>query len=316
MNTRTESSSLSIPIYGFNSFPKIFTLGQPYILDIFKDEVEITEKVDGSQFAFGILDGQLRFRSKGREFVEPDALFNVAHQQVLDISNRLLPNTLYYGEYLKTPKHNVLKYDRVPERNIALFGAYEYETGRFKDYNALCIEAVGLGMDVVPILFQGRVNSIEQIEYLLEKDSFLGGAKIEGFVVKNYLQHPIVGGAPLPLAAGKFVSEKFKEVHKATWKGEHTPKGNWDSYVRGYRTEARWNKSIQHALESGTLLNGPQDIGPLIRAINKDIEEECKEEIKEKLWELFRADLLRTATQGFPEWYKEQLLKKAVDNAV
>lgn len=33
------------------AFPKIFSLGTNYIQDIFKEEVEVTEKVDGSQRA-------------------------------------------------------------------------------------------------------------------------------------------------------------------------------------------------------------------------------------------------------------------------
>lgn len=41
------------------AFPKIFAIGQRYISDIFKDEVEISEKIDGSQFCFGKIGGQV-----------------------------------------------------------------------------------------------------------------------------------------------------------------------------------------------------------------------------------------------------------------
>jgi hypothetical protein len=46
-------------------FPKIFALGTMYIRDIFEGAVEITEKIDGSQFVFGMIDGKLQLRSKG-----------------------------------------------------------------------------------------------------------------------------------------------------------------------------------------------------------------------------------------------------------
>jgi len=47
-----------------SAFPKIFTLGTDYISDIFKEEVEITEKIDGSQISFGKIEGELYMRSK------------------------------------------------------------------------------------------------------------------------------------------------------------------------------------------------------------------------------------------------------------
>jgi len=47
-----------------NAFPKIFAIGTDYISNIFDDEVEITEKIDGSQFAFGKVNGELFMRIK------------------------------------------------------------------------------------------------------------------------------------------------------------------------------------------------------------------------------------------------------------
>ena len=48
---------------GIHAFPKIFTIGQDYISDLFKDDVEVTEKVDGSQWVFGKVGGDLLRRS-------------------------------------------------------------------------------------------------------------------------------------------------------------------------------------------------------------------------------------------------------------
>ena len=46
-------------------FPKIFTIGTRYVQNIFDDEVEITEKIDGSQFCFGKINSTVYVRSKG-----------------------------------------------------------------------------------------------------------------------------------------------------------------------------------------------------------------------------------------------------------
>ena len=39
------------------SYPKIFTLGDRHTQGIFDGEVEITEKIDGSAIAFGMING-------------------------------------------------------------------------------------------------------------------------------------------------------------------------------------------------------------------------------------------------------------------
>lgn len=48
-----------------NEFPKIFSLGTVYIKDILNEEVEVSEKIDGSQLSFAKINGNLYMRSKG-----------------------------------------------------------------------------------------------------------------------------------------------------------------------------------------------------------------------------------------------------------
>ncbi len=40
------------------AYPKIFALGTRYVETIFDEPVEATEKIDGSQFVFGRIDGE------------------------------------------------------------------------------------------------------------------------------------------------------------------------------------------------------------------------------------------------------------------
>jgi hypothetical protein len=72
-------------------------------------------------------------------------------------------------------------------------------------------------------------------------------------------------------------------------------------------TEARWEKAVQHLRDDGALTDSPKDIGALLKALNHDIDVECKDEIKDALWQMFRKDILRVASRGFPEWYKRCL---------
>lgn len=48
------------------SIPKIYALGQRWNHGIFEDLVQVEEKIDGSQFSFGFVDGKVECRSKGQ----------------------------------------------------------------------------------------------------------------------------------------------------------------------------------------------------------------------------------------------------------
>lgn len=104
------------------AFPKILHLGHKQIKDIFDGEVEITEKVDGSQLGFGKINGELFVRSKGKEqdLDNPDKMFEGAVKFVKTIADKLPDNIVLYGEWLNKPKHNVLAYDRTPKKRHCL----------------------------------------------------------------------------------------------------------------------------------------------------------------------------------------------------
>ena len=292
-----------------SSFPKIFAIGNDRISDIFFDEVEVTEKIDGSQFCWGKINGELHFRSKGAVLYKenPQKMFREGIEYIISIKDRLPNGIVFYSEYLQKPKHNVLAYDRIPKNNIALFGAIDYtKQMMISDYWKYANQ---LEIDRVPILRIGKVNNVEELHTLLDKESVLGGPKIEGIVIKNYKKELFIGGVLLPLMSGKYVSEKFKEVHNRDWKKGHTTKGRFELFKESFRTEARWEKAIQHMRERGELENDPRDIGKLIKEIQDDIETEEKENIKEYLYKEFKREIMSSAIKGFPIWYKNRLLE-------
>ena len=168
-----------------------------------------------------------------------------------------------------------------------------------------------LDIEVVPLLFKGEIKNIDELNHLLIRTSGLGGETVEGIVVKNYGQTVFVADQVFP-SLGKFVREQFKERHKTEWK-EKEGKGKWQTFLESFRTEARFRKAVQHLAEKGELAHAPSDIGKLMVELKKDVIEEEKEAIREELYTFFIDEILRKATAGFPEWYKEQLLKKAFE---
>lgn len=297
-----------------SAFPKIFAIGQRYTEKLFSDEVEITEKLDGSQIAFGLIDGELRIRSKGAPIYldNPDKMFGLGVEVIKSIADKLLPNMVYYGEYLKVPRHNVISYGRVPINHIALFAILGHENGVFYDHPFIAAEAERLGLEAVWLMHQGRIHSIEELKINLSKISALGKEKIEGFVVKNYHQSLVLGSGVIPILAGKYVSEDFKEVHKKNWKKENTGKGKWEVYKDQFTAPARWLKAIHRLRDQNELEFSPKDIGKLIKHIQQDLMDEEAAAIRDWLYDNFIGEITRTAIKGFPEWYKNYLLERAM----
>lgn len=293
----------------FSAYPKVWNLGHPSVADILLDEVIVEEKVDGSQFSFGKdTDGVLHIRSKGvvMNLDAPEGMFNKAVATVKELADQLQPGWTYRGEFLQHPKHNALAYDRVPNKYIILFdittGTEEYMGRAAKEQ-----EAARLGLEIVPLVFTGRITSLEFFKSLLKQTSILGGQQIEGVVVKNAGRFG-KDGKPL---FGKFVSEEFREVHKGEWKKANPVSSDIvDNIIARYRTPARWAKAVQHLREAGQIENMPQDIAKLLPEVTRDIEAECAAEIKEMLFKWAWNKARRGLTAGLPEWYKGQLLEQ------
>lgn len=283
-----------------SSYPKIFALGTRYVNGILDGEHEITEKIDGSQIAFGIIEGNLYIRSKGKDMDidAPEKMFAEGVDYIKSICNRLPSNLVFYGEYLRKPKHNTIAYSRIPKNHIMLFGVMDMSQSfrmGLDDY------ADRLEVEAVPVLKGDNLAAI------LETESVLGGSRIEGIVVKNYGKTVMVGGQVLPLMAAKLVSEKFKEVHRERWGKEEKFKGKWETFCDSFCTEARWRKAVQHLRESGTLKGEPSDIGAIMSEVNMDIEAEERQSISNFLYAERKREVMKAATKGLPEWYKKEL---------
>ena len=290
----------------WHSYPSIYNLGHKALELLLDDQVVVQEKVDGSQFSFGRFDSELRCRSKGAmiNIVAPDNMFKRAVDIVSELP--IKEGWTYRAEYLLKPKHNSLAYDRIPQNHLAIFDINPSHE-EYLPPDAIAGECARLNLESVPLLFSGRINQLEFFRSLLDTVSFLGGQKIEGVVIKNYAKF----GPDKKALMGKFVSEKFREVHSKEWKKSNPSAGDVVALlVDEYRCPARWQKAVQHMREAGRLEQSPRDIGPLLKEVNEDVMAECQDEIKEKLFKWAWKHISRQVTRGLPEWYKEQLMEQ------
>jgi hypothetical protein len=295
------------------AYPKVLQLGDRWVADIWEGEVEVTEKLDGSQIGFGMVDGTLVVRSHGRVIhdaregvVCDDKMFWSAVDAIESVAALLPPEGFYYGECLDKPKQSTIAYERVPSGHVALFGARRSD-GTWLGYDDLAAHAAAFGFDVVPLILRGS-GGVEMLNGFLERDSYLGGSKIEGVVIKRFIPEGWMWmGLPAYVKAAKYVSEKFKETHKDSWSRTNTARGGIEPLMEAYRTEARWRKAVQHLRERGEFHGRVQDIGSFIREVGKDLVDEEEVAIRDALWSLFRGDFVREASRGAVDWFKGAL---------
>jgi hypothetical protein len=296
-----------------HSYPSIFALGHRAVVDLLKSPVIVEEKVDGSQFSFQVTeDGEFQCRSKGQQIDvhAPEKMFAAGVSAVKEALPTLHPGYTYRGEYLQKPKHNALTYNRVPKNHIILFDINSgLETYLAREEKVA--EAQRIGFEFVPLLAQGQLTFVD-VEKLLGQESVLGGPEMEGVVVKPTAYD--LFGVDKKLLLAKFVSDKFKEVHTKEWKTSNPSSG--DILVRlteTYRSDARWQKAVQHSRDAGLLVGEMRDLAILVPAVGKDIAKECEDDIKEALYKWAWPHISRGVLAGFPEWYKRQLV---VDESV
>ena len=294
----------------WHSYPSIYSLGHKAIAELFNDPVIVQEKIDGSQFSCGRFGEELRFKSKGAiiQETQPPKMFKRAVDYIISIKDRLHDGWTYRGEVLDKPKHNVLNYSRVPTNNIILFDVNVSE-------ESYCIPAVvaniadGLGLEVVPTIANITTikPTLDDFNGWLDLNSVLGGTQIEGVVIKNYFRF----GVDKKVLMGKYVSEKFKEVHASQWKTDNPNKGDIVLLlIARLCTEARWVKAIQHLREQELITDSPKDIGPLIKEVQDDIEKEEAERIAMALYQWALPQIKRGSVRGLPEFYKQLLAKQ------
>jgi len=284
-----------------SSYPEVFNFGHKCLDPILDGPVVVEEKVDGSQFSFGRVNGEYFCRSKGRDQTEDtDKMFLLAKQNTEFLP--LVDGWIYRGELLNKPKHNTLCYERVPVKNVIL---YDIDKGD-QDYltHAEMRKHCGdIGLECVQLFYQGQVKILSGLLEFLKTPSTLGGP-IEGMVIKNYGQY-----APnKKVLMAKIVQDEFKEKHRKEWKNSNpSGKDKIGQIAQEFCTEARWDKAVQHLRDDGRLEGTPKDIGNLIKAVQQDIEKECAGEIKDRLWNWAKPHVSRVSTRGLPEWYKNKL---------
>lgn len=310
--TATDAIGEEHTMTHLRSYSSPFNLGHKAVRDLFVDGTTVVqEKIDGSQFSFGIDKETLTFSARSKKqplYPESDVdqgMFAEAMPTIRALRDKLEPGYTYRCEYLRKPKQNTLVYDRIPKGHIILFdvdkGYCDYMTPR-----ELQMEGERLGLEVVPSWVIKKAPTLEQLEEWTDEISILGNVKREGVVFKRYDMF----GQDKKVLMGKYVRPEFKEKNAKT---HSKGKSIVAVIIEEYATEARWMKAVQHLREEGKLEGEMRDIPALLKEIGQDVHEECGEEISERLFKHFWKEIQRGLTRGMPEWYRLLLTKEALE---
>src|SRR5262249_8091488 len=118
---RNVSEQIEPVSTSWHSYPSAKALGHAMVRELLLDPGIVEEKIDGRQFSWGVLGGEFKCRSKGAvlNLFAPEKMFVAAIEVVKSLP--LKDGWTYRAEYLARPKHNVLAYDRIPEKHLIIF---------------------------------------------------------------------------------------------------------------------------------------------------------------------------------------------------
>lgn len=263
----------SIVRYGHKSTQDVLNKG---------DHIIIQEKVDGANASFAVINGELKCWSRNKELNANNTLEGfygwVQHHVEPD---KLLEGVIYFGEW--TAQHKVV-YEGY-EKQFFLYDIYNLHLEEYVAFSMVQDEAKRLGLQLIPVFFEGKFESFEQLtEYVGRTElngKLCGEPSGEGIVVKNVAYRDRFGKQLFV----KLVVDKFAEVQKQ--KAPKDPKKKYteeELKVRECVTVPRVEKQMFKMIEDGLLERnfGTESIGMILKHVSPLVAEDIlKEEMED-----------------------------------
>lgn len=281
----------------------------------------IEEKIDGSQLSFykSESNGEITFMNRGGILKKPYGwMFDRAISALTPIIERYgLLDTIYHGECITKPKHNVIQYGRVPKFYFVLFDIQDLNRGNYIDRVSMEVEAHRIGFECVQCLFRFSTSkdspipreAMDELLHFIENGAIvpmLGGAeKPEGIVFKCH-RFTKRGQNHSSATKIKIVRKEFKEKHakpnKLAEKQVITAQESIDRIMSWYSVEARWIKATQRLRDQGVITgleeNTVKERNKIMDEARRDFLEEEEETLKGLLWAEFGQTLVQRSTEG------------------
>ncbi|MGK4040796.1 RNA ligase family protein [Heyndrickxia oleronia] len=263
-------------------------------------QIVIQEKLDGANASFKFEEGQLKCFSRNTELDESNTLrgFSVWAREHFKEHEGLADNYIFFGEWLVRHK---LSYGE-NENKFYLFDIYDTEKEEYLPFNKVTSAAEELGLNLVPVFYEGEFQSIEHIQ------SYVGKSKLgeigEGVVVKNVNYKNKHGQQQFT----KFVSDQFAEMAKTKKHKVNTQKDDLQEFVNATVNKARVSKIVHKLVDEGLLKEdyAIEDMRTILKNTGSKVFDDVIKEELDELLKLLKSKIGRRV----PTIVKEVLIEE------
>lgn len=249
------------------------------------EHITITEKIDGANASIVVNeDGTLTACSRRNELNQNNTLQGFYDfVQTLDasiVSAALTSRYILFGEWLV--KHTI-RYPEDKMKQFYVFDVYDTETEQYMPWDFTKQIAEFIGLNTVPLFYDGPFISWEHIYSFVGKTEMGGEPTGEGVVIKSQdrLDNKF-SGTPEYV---KIVAKEFSEVHQSKPQKEIDPakvaaKQAAEDLAATIVTARRVEKSIQKLVEDGII---PEDwdeksLGVIAKHLPRAVYNDCVKE--------------------------------------
>lgn len=236
----------------FKKYPKIEALGHEDNKDIFlysEDEITVEEKVDGGNGSFWMEKDGLHLGTRNRDLVSDGDAKTFSKQRITLLKllegKKINPDYIYYIEWMQRHTINYTSAPDVIALDIRLKHLMDESIGGcgfFLNRKAKEIEFKRLGLELVPLIWQGKAKELRKktLEDLISKSKYYDGT-MEGIVIKNYSRKSNAGNHQI---YAKIVTSNFKENNRAVFGSIKAADSDTLKIVDQFCTDARIRKKV------------------------------------------------------------------------
>lgn len=267
------------------------------------DDIVIQEKIDGANASFKREGDIIRAFSRNTELNESNTLGGFYDWVQTLNPSKLLEGVIYFGEWLNPHKVRYPQY----EKQFFLFDLYNTYLDEYMNFNAVELEAKRLGLNLVPVFYQGKYQGFEHLQSFVGRTDLggrLGDKETgEGIVVKNINYKDKFGKQVFV----KLVTDEFREVQK-----QKAPKDpNFQSveliFVNECLTKARVDKLLYKLVDEGVLGEnfGIEDMGLILKHLGNRAYDDIMKEEADSLEKYEEKDIRKAIGKKLPLIVKE-----------
>lgn len=295
-------------------FTDVVRLGHKSTVDVLQvgDKIVIQEKLDGANASFTLDNDELHAFSRNRKLDASNTLGGFYEFIVIkfkDNNHLLNEDYIYFGEWLNPHK---VKYEGY-EKQFFLFDIYSKSKHNYLEFKEVEHEAITLGLNLIPVFYQGEYESFEQLE------SYVGQTKVNGKIGDNQLGEGIVVknvdyrdrfGNQLYV---KMVVDEFREVQKQKKAKNPSEYMNTPEYIlaESLATKGRIDKIIYKLRDEAVIGSeiDKKDIGLVFKECNLRTYEDILKEESDSLVDINVEDFRKYTSSFAKKYAREHLME-------